>query len=240
MNIEQGLTLEGMLEISNQNSDTHLADNFEAALSSMSFPNPQQDFMVFPMDKELFNLNISISNNSSDMFVEVFTINEAPFKLFSFFKTIGNDDHSSASARLKLSEALSNIYTSTSSNYEVLFKIFAKSQSKINWHKDMNDESGLPMYNIGIALTKPGTWFCKALETDRFRYDNNLPNEVFNASFHVELETKCANELFYQVPDFSGVIFRSSDDFSAIHTPPPTGYRLFVLVELTPKNTLPV
>ena len=63
----------------------------------MSFPNPQQDFMVFSMDKELFNLNISMLNNSSDLFTEVFTINEASFKLFSFFKIIGNDDHSSAS-----------------------------------------------------------------------------------------------------------------------------------------------
>ena len=97
----------------------------------MSFPNPQQDFMVFSMDKKLFNLNISMSNNSSDLFTEVFTINEASFKLFSFFKIISNDDHSSASASSELSEALSNIYTSTSSNYEVLFKIFAKSQSKI-------------------------------------------------------------------------------------------------------------
>ena len=206
----------------------------------MSFPNPQQDFMVFSMDKKLFNLNISMSNNSSDLFTEVFTINEASFKLFSFFKIISNDDHSSASASSELSEALSNIYTSTSSNYEVLFKIFAKSQSKINWHKDINDGSGLPMYNIGIALTKPGTWFCKALETDRFRYENTLPNAVLNPAFHKELETKCANELFYQVPDLSGVIFRSSDDFSAIHTSPPTGYRLSVLAELTPKNTLPV
>ena len=53
-----------------------------------------------------------------------------------------------------------------------------------------------------------------------------------------ELEARCANELFYQVPEFSGVIFRASDNFAAIHTSPLTGYRLFMLIELTPREFL--
>ena len=156
-------------------SDPYSANSFEEALDLMTEPGTHRDFMSFPINEDIFNMNLNMSFPVENIMIEIIFINDSYSELYSFFSALGNNEAVAEYAASNLSQVYHKFYEATSDKYQVTFKIFARGIGELDWHKDRNDDSNdvdsPAEYNIALPLTKPGTWFCKASEYERSQYD---------------------------------------------------------------------